>query len=485
MSFRYKIAIAIVAVEALVVAIVLWQSLGFLQNQLQQHTVEANGHLVDQLMKYSVKEGFATGDFDIVQQQLVDLAATNGIEQLFLFDTEGYVRASSEPERIGTLFNLLNAQAGWTLRAIVNNGTMLGQLAYRDSYDIVRQVTREALVFGLGIALVGLLLTAVVGVVIGAWLAERLEKIALLARNMRDGQVNYTQVDNASDEIGQLSRFIHDLGERISIHLRDLVVAEERFRLAIKAAGAGAWKWSMKNQELYWSVGSFSAIGYLPSRDKPTYELWRSAIHPDDRERVDNAVSDMLKNRSGIDIEYRVVRPNGQVRWMRSVGNMHFDYQENPDEIYGLQIDVTHQKELQERLREQKSLLQTVLDNSSDSVVSVDSRKRILMANRSVFELFGYSENELLGSAVSSLLNRRDALFINSYIDACLTQEQKHFDRASHEVEGTRKDGSSFKASISIKGLGEDNHSMRFVITIANLTRERRRSGNTQVVPCV
>ena len=485
MSFRYKIAIAIVAVEALVIAIVLWQSLGFLQSQLKQHTVAANQLLVGQLLQYAIPQGFAVDDFSIVQQQLTDLTMNSGIEHILLLDTDGFVRASSQPEQVGALANVLNSRNSWNVLPIKEGDATIGQLVYRDSYNIVKRVTQEALAFGLGIAMVGLLLTAAVAIVIGAWLAHRLENIATLARNMREGQVNYTQIDNANDEIGQLCRFIHDLGERISMQLRDLVVAEERFRLAIKAAGAGAWKWSMKNQELYWSVGSFSAIGYLPSRDKPTYELWRSAIHPDDLERVDNAVSVMLQDNSGIDIEYRVVRPNGQVRWMRSVGNIHFDYQENPDEIYGLQIDVTHQKELQEHLREQKSLLLAVLDNTSDSVVSVDSRKNILMANRSVFELFGYSESELIGSPVAKLLRRRDAVFINDYIDTCLTQELKQFERASCEVEGTRKDGSVFKASISIKGLGEDNHSMRFIVTIANLTRERRRSGNTQVAPCV
>lgn len=339
---------------------------------------------------------------------------------------------------------------------------------------LVNKVFSQSTSLALIVAAAGVVLTIALGSQLGWSLKERLNNIALMVKKLREGQRADQEVDSGADEIGRLSRFIHDLGEQIIINMKDLRAAEERFRIAIKAAGAGAWKWDIKTGEMFWSVGSYYALGYLPDKDKATLELWRSAIHPDDLMLVDRAISEMMANQSSIDVEYRIVRPNGEVRWMRSVGSVHFDAQENPDEIYGLQIDITRQRRLQNNLREQQSLLRAVLDSSSDSVVTLDASQNILMVNSSLLHMFQYSELELLGKPIRQLLHDEGVAIINAYIEQCTHSQLEHFERNTNSLVARRKDGSKFKAGVSISGMSTHDHSLRFVVSIANLSNERR-----------
>jgi PAS domain S-box-containing protein len=233
---------------------------------------------------------------------------------------------------------------------------------------------------------------------------------------------------------------------------------------------------------MYWSVGSYHALGYLPDRDKPTFELWRSAIHPDDLRHVDAAISTMLANQAHIDIEYRLLRLNGQVRWMRSVGSVHCDTQQIPDEIYGLQFDITQQKQLQEDLREQKRLLQAVLDHSSDSVVTLDANHTVLAVNRSLLKMFRSTEQDLVGRPIQKLFGGDGMQFVQRYIDRYSLQLREEQAKEISQTEIDLRDGGRFKASISISGFCLNNNAMRFLVTIANLTNERRQVINIDLL---
>jgi PAS domain S-box-containing protein len=110
----------------------------------------------------------------------------------------------------------------------------------------------------------------------------------------------------------------------LEVALGDLRVAEERYRLAMEAAELGAWNINTQTSELvgderFWRLftGSSTPLDYQAAVD---------ALHPDDGDRVLAAIaaSTDIHNPAPYDIEYRVVHPDGAVRWINAKGAAHF-----------------------------------------------------------------------------------------------------------------------------------------------------------------
>ena len=93
---------------------------------------------------------------------------------------------------------------------------------------------------------------------------------------------------------------------------------------------------------------------------------WLSSIHPDERDRVERAVSGCL-NSGGFRVEYRIVRPDGTQRWIRDRGFLVRDADGQVSRIAGIAEDVTEQKSIEDKLRLERKLLKRLLDLQSAS----------------------------------------------------------------------------------------------------------------------
>ena len=92
---------------------------------------------------------------------------------------------------------------------------------------------------------------------------------------------------------------------------------EVRINLALDGANAGVFEWEVPSNKLRWSTGCFRVHGMLPGQE-PTYRAWRSCVHPDDLKRVESELSRTVAEVGRLSTEYRVVLPDGSVRWIES-----------------------------------------------------------------------------------------------------------------------------------------------------------------------
>lgn len=177
----------------------------------------------------------------------------------------------------------------------------------------------------------------------------------------RTGRVMPVQLDSrsgvldANDGIG-FRTAITDLTERRQAEqlLRE---GREWLKLAQEAAGAGAWDWDLSTGKLKWSEGLYEIFGLVPGAVEPTYEDFLSRVHPDDRQRVRNsrlAPGDLRDVR----LEFRIVLPDGQVRWLSFRGKSLPDGQNAGDRVIGVVIDISHIKQAEQRLQELNVALQ-------------------------------------------------------------------------------------------------------------------------------
>jgi PAS domain S-box-containing protein len=129
--------------------------------------------------------------------------------------------------------------------------------------------------------------------------------------------------------------------------------SEARLRLALDAAQMGTWDWNISTNEIVYSDQLGLVFGLPRGTSHPTYEAFLSAVHPEDRESLEKAVTRALKEGVDYGTEFRVIGPDGSLRWVGNKGQVLFDQTRKPRRMLGVLMDITDRKQAEETLRQQ------------------------------------------------------------------------------------------------------------------------------------
>ena len=133
--------------------------------------------------------------------------------------------------------------------------------------------------------------------------------------------------------------------------------ANERLEFTQTAAGIGTWDWDVPSGRLEWSSKMCELFGLDPQTTVASLDAWRSALHPEDRETAEQRINDSLEAHSELDYEYRVILPDGQIRWISALGRGAYDEHGRPIRMSGICLDITERKQVEEILaRASKSI---------------------------------------------------------------------------------------------------------------------------------
>src|SRR5215469_11902063 len=104
----------------------------------------------------------------------------------------------------------------------------------------------------------------------------------------------------------------------------DIAVAQwrdaETLRMALEAAGMGLWSWDAVSDKVIWDDQTCRVFGRDPGTGPITYAEYLTVLHPEDREAVRESVAQALSTGIYRDIEHRIIRPEGTVRWLLGKG---------------------------------------------------------------------------------------------------------------------------------------------------------------------
>ena len=134
-----------------------------------------------------------------------------------------------------------------------------------------------------------------------------------------------------------------------------LSASEERLRLTIEAAEMGTWFWDIQTDEVSCSE-KFRALCGLTSNDKLDYQACVAMAHPDDKERIHQAVKETLELGVPFRVEYRVIWPDSSVHWLTGKGRAHHNSDGVAVHMQGIVVDITARKQAQEALKDQEAL---------------------------------------------------------------------------------------------------------------------------------
>jgi PAS domain S-box-containing protein len=126
--------------------------------------------------------------------------------------------------------------------------------------------------------------------------------------------------------------------------------ANNRLRLAMKSGKIVGWDWNLKSGRDVW-FGDLQTQFGIPS---DTYvgrpEDFHRCVHPEDRERVTKAVKDAMQNRTSYAAQFRILRPDGTVRWVSAEGEFHYAANGKAERMLGISVDITESKLAEEAL---------------------------------------------------------------------------------------------------------------------------------------
>jgi PAS domain S-box-containing protein len=182
-----------------------------------------------------------------------------------------------------------------------------------------------------------------------------------------------------------------------------LSLNEERLRLAQRAANMGTFDVELPSGKRTWSQEMFEIFGVAADGTEPSSELVLRRCHPDDRSLVEEHYSLMAagKDYQG---ERRIIRPDGEVRWIEVFGKGILDDAGHPIRCVGIARDITDRKRAEETLRESQSRLDGIVRSAMDSIISVDEEQRIVLFNESAEKVFDCPRLDALGSSLDRFI---------------------------------------------------------------------------------
>jgi PAS domain S-box-containing protein len=206
---------------------------------------------------------------------------------------------------------------------------------------------------------------------------------------MKDGRIKYVEerCETTYDKYGEPLRSvgtIQDISPQIATdeqrrHLHNLFLRTETL------AEIGSWEWNILTNEVYWSPEMYRQYGLDPSEHvKPDFQLAIASVHPSDRKALTKSIGDALSDQTNeiLDLEYRICRPNGEIRFACSHGQIIRDTEGVPLFAYGVVRDITDVVRAETETKKSHQLLEAVFDTVHVCIAYLDRDMNFIRVNR-------------------------------------------------------------------------------------------------------
>jgi PAS domain S-box-containing protein len=295
------------------------------------------------------------------------------------------------------------------------------------------------------------------------------QKPYLLELKRKDGkivlvEVNEVPVKDAEGKVIGITGALRDITEKKQTE--DALKKSERgLNKAQEISHIGSWNLEIVKNVLTWSDEIYRIFGLKPQEFGATYEAFLNAIHPEDRDAVNKAYEDSLKDKSAYEIEHRIVLPNKEIRWVNEQCETDFDEKGKPLRSIGIVQDIT-EKMKAEKILEQ---YQFVIEQSTQQIAFVDLKGNITYVNEAWAKGHGYTQEELSGKNLSMFHTKEELLNVEKF-NKLLMKKGHH----SGEIIHKRKDGSTYPTLMSNFILKKDGKPSFLVGIAIDITEEKK-----------
>lgn len=172
----------------------------------------------------------------------------------------------------------------------------------------------------------------------------------------------------------------------------------EYLEYAHQSAQSGSWEWEIENGGSTWSPSLIALFGLEPGSVQASHEAWKQIVHPDDRAMAHHVSADCLASGLDIEMEFRIQRPDGEVRWLLSRGKAIKAEDGHVLRYLGIAVDITERKRSELRLRDSESRFRVAFDNAPLLMGIADVEKgEHIFVNQTFLKLTGLKQEEVIG----------------------------------------------------------------------------------------
>jgi PAS domain S-box-containing protein len=172
----------------------------------------------------------------------------------------------------------------------------------------------------------------------------------------------------------ELERLNQELEDRVRARTAELekstaklIESEQRRSMALAAGKMGSWDWDWINGDWMWDEGQYRIFGVSPETFNVTSANVQALLHPDDVDQFRKAIAEFNKGTRAYEAEFRVLRPDGEVRWCVGTAAATLDAGGRVVQVSGVTVDITERKRAEER----QNLLAREVDHRAKNALAL------------------------------------------------------------------------------------------------------------------
>lgn len=179
-------------------------------------------------------------------------------------------------------------------------------------------------------------------------------------------------------------------------------VVNDRLRSAMQTGTWIGWDLDVKSGRAIWFGDLQTIFGVLSEKYAGSLQEFIGYVHPDDRERVLEALTAAPMNGRSYAQEFRVLSPDGAIRWLAARGKVYSSRNRDPERMVTVALDITERKLTEEKLREYEK----AVEGAEELIAVVDRDHKFLIANRQFLRVRNMTREQVVGHYAHEVLNK-------------------------------------------------------------------------------
>ncbi len=267
------------------------------------------------------------------------------------------------------------------------------------------------------------------------------------------------------ETLDNLENLVKERTSELEIAYNSLKESEQSLTEAQKMAHIGNWTWDIATNKASLSEEMYRIFGLSPQSPTPNYKELFEYIHPEDRDYVINIIA---KNEKQINFDFRIILANGEERTVNMKTEIIHDNKNIPIKTKGTIQDITERKLAEEK----KKLLASIVESSSDAIGTLSLDGIITSWNKGAEQVYGYSQEEVLGKSVSIVA----PFYLEKETTSLIEKVRQGEKILNFETLRFRKDGKTIHVSLTFSPLIDSLGKLSAISVISRDITERKKA---------
>ncbi len=281
--------------------------------------------------------------------------------------------------------------------------------------------------------------------------------------------------DDITDQQAEQQKHLNSVVEKRTEGLKQVVDQLEEMKIRLTESEGlghfGFWEFYPSNQRMVWSNGVFSIYGFPITPQAPSMQEFLDQCHTEDAQTLQRSIQYGLTEKKQYTVEYRLIMPDGSVKWIYNRGRPIVNKQGSVEMMVGTIQDVTTLKHSQESVQANRARYTTLFKSAAVGKALMIPNKRILEVNTAFVRWVGYPEKTLLKIPIEKLIHEDDRSMDNAYARDMISGDIEFYQKEKRFI---RRDGTVLWGLFSVSPVYDaDDKISCFAVEVIDITAHK------------